>query len=168
MLIAIVAIAFAVGALLPVEHRAMREAVYRVPRDTLFAALMDVERFPEWRSGLKRIQRAAAAEGKPRYVEVSGDGEILYEVAEAVAGRRLVTRIADPKLPFGGTWTYELEDAPAGTLLRITEDGEVYNPLFRFVSRFIISPHRSIDRFLDDLGRRVGSPPVLGQGGVPS
>ena len=60
-------------------------------------------------------------------------------------------------LPFGGSWTYELIPTAGGTMLRITEDGEVYNPLFRFISRFVLGHYKSIDQYLDDLERRLVS-----------
>ena len=68
--------------------------------------------------------------------------------------RRLVTRIADTGLPFGGQWTYELVPDGEGTRLTITEDGEVYNPLFRFVSRFVMGHTATIERYLDDVEKR--------------
>ena len=146
----------AVGAMLPVRHRAAREAVYPAQRDSVFALITDVERFPAWRSGVERVETQAAGAGRVRYVELGDDGEIPYEVVESVPGRRHVTRIAGEGLPFGGTWTFDLEDAPGGTRLRITEDGEVYNPLFRFVSRFILGHHHTIERFLTDLRAVTG------------
>jgi hypothetical protein len=66
-----------------------------------------------------------------------------------------VGRIADSNLPFGGSWTYEL--APAGdgeTTLRITEDGEVYNPIVRFVSRFVMGHDATIKQYLSAVGTR--------------
>ena len=132
------------------------EAVYPAPRDSLYALITDVSRFTEWRSGLERVEQRPPVAGKPRWLEEGSDGEMLFEVAESDAGRRHVTRIADPELPFGGTWTFELEDAPAGTLLRITEDGEVYNPIFRFMSRFVFGHRAGIERYHSDLARRIG------------
>jgi hypothetical protein len=101
-------------------------------------------------------------DGRARWLEAGGDGEILFERVEAVPAERLVTRIADPGLPFGGTWTYELADAELadagqGTRLRITEDGEVYNPAFRFISRFVLGHGRTIERYLADLRRVAGT-----------
>ena len=60
-------------------------------------------------------------------------------------------RIADPDLPFGGTWTYELKPDGGGTQLVITERGEVYNPIFRFMSRFVFSHTATMERFVASL-----------------
>lgn len=155
-LVLLAAVVLGIGATLPVGHRAVGEAVYPASRDSLFAVITDLERFPEWRSGVERVERQPAPAGEVRYVEFGADGEIPYQVIENVPGRRRVTRIAGNDLPFGGTWTFELTDAPGGTRLRITEDGEVYHPVFRFVSRYIMGHERSVNGFLDDLRRRLG------------
>jgi hypothetical protein len=40
--------------------------------------------------------------------------------------------------------------------LHITEDGEVYNPLFRFMQRVIFGPYGTLERYQRDLGRKFG------------
>jgi len=89
--------------------------------------------------------------------ETSGGDDITFVMEIAEPGRRVVSRIADTNLAFGGKWTYELTPSADGTRLRITEDGEVYNPLFRFISRFILGHYSSIDLFMHDLERRVAN-----------
>jgi hypothetical protein len=69
----------------------------------------------------------------------------------------LITKIADPKLPFGGTWTYDIAPAGDSCTLTITENGEVYNPLFRFVSRFIIGQSTTMDGYIKALDAKLGS-----------
>jgi hypothetical protein len=69
---------------------------------------------------------------------------------------RLVARIADPNLPYGGGWTYEVSAVDGGTLLRVTERGEVYNPIFRFVSRFIMGHTKSLEDYLNALAKKFG------------
>ena len=87
---------------------------------------------------------------------MSKDGRaITYERVESVPPRRMVTRI-DPGLPFGGTWTYHLVPEAEGTALTITEDGEVYNPVFRFVSRFVMGHTATIDTYLKYLKIKLG------------
>ncbi len=66
-------------------------------------------------------------------------------------------RIADPSLPYGGSWTYELRPSGAGTEITITEDGQVFNPIFRVMQKFFFSPYATIDAYLDDLRKRVSS-----------
>jgi len=87
---------------------------------------------------------------------------------ESIPPKRLVSRIADTNLPFGGSWTYEITDDIADrTVLTITEDGDVYNPIFRFASRFVMGQTATIDRYLADVEKKF--PPVAIAGAnVPS
>ena len=157
VVLAIVLLVVAVGWTLPVKHQASREATYPLAADSLFAIIADAGQFPTWRGGVKRVERLPDENGKPSYRETGDDGAIPYVVDERTPPSRMVTRIADASLPFGGRWTYELRTVPSGTTLRITEDGEVYNPLFRFMSKFVFTHHRTIDSYLRDLETRVGA-----------
>jgi hypothetical protein len=156
-LLAVIALTAAIGATLPVRHTASREAIYPASRDSLYALITNVSGYTTWRSGLERVEAQPPVAGRDRWLEVSTDGEILFEAVESVPGVRRIARIADPELPFGGTWTFELEEAAGGTRLRITEDGEVYNPIFRFMSRFVFGHEGGIERFLADVGAAVRS-----------
>jgi hypothetical protein len=80
---------------------------------------------------------------------------MTLEVTELDPPRRMVTRIADEGLPFGGTWTYELELAAGWTCVTLTEDGEIYNPFFRFVARFILGYDATMRTYLDGLEARM-------------
>ncbi len=147
-----------IGWLLPVRHRAMREATLRTTPDRLFALITTPGDFPKWRTGIERLDVLPAVDGHPQYREVSSSGSILYAVVRSVPDRELVTEIADRTLPFGGRWTYELIPVSAdSTTLRITEDGAVYNPVFRFISRFVIGHTATIARYLKDVERRIRS-----------
>ena len=68
----------------------------------------------------------------------------------------MTSRIADAKLPFGGSWTYEIAPGVTRdlTTLRITENGEVYNPVFRFVSKFVMGHSATIDKYLAAVATR--------------
>jgi uncharacterized protein YndB with AHSA1/START domain len=153
----VVVVILVVGWRLPVKHRATRQATFAVPAETLFTLVNDVAEFPSWRSDVQRVELLPNEDGHERFREIGSNGAILYRVEERVPNARLVTRIADGSLPFGGTWTHELlPSAGGGTTLRITEDGEIYNPLFRFISRFVIGYTSSMDRYLADVRRRTG------------
>ena len=164
-LAAIVALVAIIGAMLPKGHVATRAARFRQTPDVIWRAITGYEDFPKWRPGVQSVTRLPDANGHLVWLEKSGTGssaqEIPYEIMESVAPAggapgRLVARIADPKLPFGGSWTYEVSAVDGGTVLRITERGEVYNPIFRFVSKFFMSQTQSMEVYLDALGKKFG------------
>jgi len=142
----------AVGATLPKHHVAARRVSLPVAPGEVWAALTDVAAYPSWRPRVREVEVL----GDGRWRESGRDGKITFEVAEADEPRRLVTRITDESLPFGGTWTYVLEPAGPGTTVTVTEHGEVRNPLFRFVSRFVMGHTATIDAYLTALGGRFG------------
>jgi hypothetical protein len=158
---AIVAVVLAIGFMLPVKHTSSRQALYHQPAAKIFALITNVKEFPSWRSSVKTVEVLPPAAGRPRFREIGSDGSILYEIDSAVPPTKLVARIADPSLPFGGKWTYDLTPDGESTILRITEDGEVYNPFFRFVSRFILGHTRTIDRYLHDVAKHFGEESTL-------
>ena len=159
-LVGLVAAVVGVGLLLPEKHRASESARFRVGAEQLWEVITNFSAYPTWRSGVSAVERLPDANGHPVWKETdSHSGGIPYETVESVPNERLVRRIADPKLPFGGTWTLDLEATPEGVALTITEDGEVYNPVFRFVSRFIFGHTKNIHGYLSDLQTKVTGKP---------
>ena len=156
VLVSLVLIVVVVGYLLPRSHVASVSARYAAPADSLWATLTDVSAFPQWRRDVKRVELLPDENGQRGWREHGSQDVITYRVVEAAAPRRLVSRIADDNLPYGGSWTYELTPADSGTRLTITENGEVYNPIFRFVSRFIIGHTGTMESMLRALGTKHG------------
>jgi hypothetical protein len=138
-----------IGYALPQGHIATVEALVSAPPERVFARISDPATYREWRKDLTNVEVLNAQPLTWR--ETTGRDTITFEVVERRAPERLVVRIADPDLPFGGTWTYELQPEGTGTKLVITERGEVYNPVFRFVSRFFISQTATMQKFVDAL-----------------
>jgi hypothetical protein len=158
VLVGLILLIVAIGALLPRDHVSSRAAHYnRSPAD-VWSVITDYPKFTEWRKSVKQVETLPPVNNFSswREMDVQGSG-IPYEVIQSIAPQRLVTRIADPKLPFAGTWTYELMAAPDGTTtLRITENGKIYNPLFRFVARFFMGYAQTQEQYLRDLGTKFG------------
>jgi uncharacterized protein YndB with AHSA1/START domain len=146
-------LALAVGFMLPTTHQAKREATYSATPAELFKLITNVGAFSQWRPSVREVEVLPAVNGRSRFREIGKNGSILYEIDSLSPNRLLVTRIADPSLPFGGKWTYEVIPAGSSTTLRITEDGEVYNPIFRFVSRFVLGHSATIEQYLRDVRR---------------
>jgi uncharacterized protein YndB with AHSA1/START domain len=157
-LAAIVAIIVAVGALLPQNHIAARRVRLAAPPDRVFAVISDVGATASWRKDISRIDMLPAENGMTMFREQRGSDAVTYRVEALEPPRRMLVRIADSGLPFGGTWTYEVAPAASGggSELTITERGEVYNPVFRFMSRFVFSHYATMDGYLRALGARLG------------
>lgn len=158
LLVSIVLLAAIIGWSLPIKHRASRQATFAASPRAVFDALTRIEEFPAWRAKVKSVQPLEELDGAQRYRESGSDGDITYVVEVSEAPRKLVTRIADETLPFGGRWTFDVTPSGAGTTLVITEDGEVYNPIFRFMSRFVFGHTATLDTYLADLRRKLGEP----------
>jgi len=150
----ILILVIAVGSMLPRKHTAARTVKLGQPADRAWAVISGP---PTWRPDVKQYQELPPVEGRRTWRETDKHNQtITYELVESVPPRRLVTRIADPKLPFGGTWTYEIVPEGQTCTLTITEDGEVYNPLFRFVSKFILGHTATIDGYMKALKAHLG------------
>jgi uncharacterized protein YndB with AHSA1/START domain len=145
---ALAGIAALIGSRLPRSHHASAERILPVPPEPLWRTLTDVDAFPAWRRDVKRVTRLADRDGKPMWIEDGKSGKMTFAFERMDAPNVLVSRIADPKLPFGGTWTFEIAPAAHGSRLRISEDGEIYNPLFRFMARFIFGYEGTINAYL--------------------
>lgn len=158
---ALVLIVIGVGALLPRHHVARVTATYHQPPDTIWQTLTDVAAYPSWRHELQRVELLPDRDGHRRWREVGAFGPMTLEADEADAPRRFVTRIADTTGGFGGRWTFEIDPAISGSTVIITEDGEVYTPIFRFVSRFLIGQYRTLEGYARALGERFGETPEI-------
>lgn len=147
----------AIGYALPQGHVASREASFAIPPAALFDTIANVGKYPEWRSDVSRVEILST---DPLAWRETSNGDIItFQVVESRRPEHLRVRIADPDLPFGGSWTYQLQPDGPGTRLTVTEQGEVYNPVFRFVSRFIFGHTATIDSFLAALRARTASVP---------
>jgi uncharacterized protein YndB with AHSA1/START domain len=154
--VVLVALVVAIGYALPRGHRVSRTITINAPASDVFGAITNFARYPEWRSDVQRIEILPDDGHGPGFREIGDNGAIAYRVETREPYTRVVTRIADPKLAFGGSWTYDLRPNGAGTDLTITEDGEVYNPVFRFMSRFVFSQSAGIERYQANLKRMMG------------
>lgn len=128
ILIAVIAGAWWLGSRLPVKHSASRSTAIAVPPERLWRAIIEPSAKRGWGGA--------------------------SETVEAQPPRRLVTRLVGDS-SFGGSWTFEIEPVRDGSRITITEDGEIYNAFFRFVSRYLIGHARTIETYLKQLRQEV-------------
>lgn len=153
LILAVLAMA-TIGSTLPKQHRATRMMHINAPPAEVWRIITDVNSFPAWRD-VQSVEVLAPRNGHRVWREVDRHSQAITFVAEEeIAPRRLVTRIADRNLPFGGAWTWEIAPADGGSDVTITENGEIYNPIFRFVARYILGYNATMDAYLKSLANR--------------
>src|SRR5580698_1146941 len=112
------------GSRLPVEHTASVSEVVPASQQKVWGLITDPAAMPRWRTGLKAVTMLPPENGAQCWAETQSSMTMTLCADVREEPTRQVVRIADPKLPFGGTWTYVLE--PAGenaTKVTITENG---------------------------------------------
>jgi len=153
--VALIAAVVLIGVLLPKTHIATRTVVIDAPPPAVWKAITTVEAYPQWRD-VQTATLPPSHGGRKMWKETDRHGDTMtMEVMEEIPERRLVTRIADKELPFGGTWTYELVPTGSGTQLTIIEDGVIHNPVFRCMARYVIGYHATMDDYLKRLKVRM-------------
>lgn len=128
LLIGSIGIVTTIGALMPRQHQASGSAEFATNADSLWELAVALQEESD-------VKTEAVIEERPR---------------------RRVTRVIEPPgAMFGGTWTLEFESIASGTRLTITEEGHVYNPLFRFLGKYVFGQDTTLRTFLKTLGNRV-------------
>lgn len=153
IVIAAVGIVAGVGALLPRRHVASRSATYRATPEQLFTLISGPQ---TWRADVLHSEAVAGPQGQLLLRETTRDGTMTYEAFAVKPPTSIGRRVVGKNLPFSGSWSYSLTPSAGGTTIRITEDAEVYNPVFRFMSRFVIGQTRTMDTYLRSLGKATG------------
>ena len=119
-----------VGAVLPKHHTASRTMLLNATPDQVFALISGPQ---DWRTDLKSYS-VSEESGRRIVRETDTHGQtITYEIVQSQPPALLRRTIVDKNLPFGGSWTWRIEPQGEGCSVTIIEDGEVYNPVFRFV-----------------------------------
>jgi hypothetical protein len=149
------------GARLPYNHSVSVTGVVPGPRDKVFAIITNVAKGSEWRPAVKSVNVLQPDQGRDHWVEHLKYGQFMTFLATRTEPpvRRDVA-LDDPKAEYGGTWTYELSPGPDSTTttLRITENGFIKPPLYRFVMAHVIGPTHNLDQYMTDIQAAAGKP----------
>jgi len=140
IIVALIVLVTVIGAFLPREHTASRAIVLREPPEAVWSTIRNLEGIAAWFPEGARVK---------------------VEVAEERRPAKLVTRIVpEPRAPFGGTWTYEIQSAPGGSRLTVTERGWIGVPPFRVVAH-LMGLDATIKSYLTALARKFGEAPAI-------
>jgi uncharacterized protein YndB with AHSA1/START domain len=128
--LALLVVVFAIGMTRPKGHVARTQAKYTGPPEAVWATLADFERWSEWNPEVKSVERLPDRNGHQWLNVVGTWGDAPTEITVWEPPTRLHTSMDAGS--FRGGWSYDLsQTADGGTLLTVTEEGEVQNPIFR-------------------------------------
>jgi hypothetical protein len=162
VIVVVVAAVMVAGARAPLRHVARVSVVLRSGPDAVWSVVSDIGAWTSWNASVKSVRRLADRDGHAVWAVESGGHVLPSEVLEArppgEGGGRLVTRIADDQLPFGGTWTWEIVSSTndSSTRVSIVEDGVIKSVVFRGVARLFLGYTRTSSAYLTSLGARFG------------
>lgn len=160
VLVVLVAGVFIIGALLPEEHHASRTLITKQAPQTIWDTINDHANEPQWRSDVANVTSLGERQGKPVWQENYKDGnKVTLITTEYKPPTRMVRELTDLDGPFSGRWEIDIVPTPEGSKITITEIGKVSNPLFRFVSKFIIGHTTFMERYLKGLAGKFGEQP---------
>ena len=159
-LVLLVGIIALIGSTLPQTHVASRSILLHKSPAEVYAVVRDFGSAPSWRSDLKQVDVETTQDGSVYFREVGKNDTINYELIEDVPAQRIVTKILDTHLGYGGQWTYVFTPENGGTRVTIREDGEVTNVLFRSMSRYVFGHTATIDSYLASLAKHFGEEAV--------
>ena len=162
-LVALLAVAalvsYIAGAQMPHEHRSVVTATFKASRATVWAAITDYAAMPSWWPAVKAIRTEKLSDGTELTWNKDSHGqEIPFRTGESRVTEKLVRVIAKDDLPFGGTWTFVLADAPGGgTQLTLTEDGFINPAIFRAVAKWFIGLDATQKDFVANLEKHLAA-----------
>src|SRR5262245_21101445 len=133
-LIALVGIVAIIGVFLPVNHEASRSADISKPPDVVFTLLSDVNAYQQWWPG----------------------ATVKSEIVESNPPGKIVTRVVG-ETQFGVTWTIDITQIAGGSRVTITERGEIYNVVFRTLSRYVFGYTATMEECLIAVRKKLES-----------
>ena len=135
LLVGLVLLVVVVGMTRPSHHVAQTRATYDKPPAEVWSVVSDYERWSTWNPDVKSVTPLPDRNGR-RMINVVGSwGTAPTAIAVWNPPSKLRTEMNAGS--FSGSWTYEIAPAQdGGTLLTITEEGDVGNPIFRAMMIF--------------------------------
>jgi hypothetical protein len=150
------------GLLLPEENRASRMLSTRQAPQMIWDTINDHANEPGWRSDVASVTSLGDRNGKPVWQENYKDGnKVALRTTESTPPARMVRELTDLDGPFSGRWEIDISPTPDGSTIRITEIGKVSNPVFRFVSKYVIGHTTFMEKYLKGLAGKFGEQPQL-------
>jgi polyketide cyclase/dehydrase/lipid transport protein len=152
-----------IGTSIPIWHSTKCRADIAAPSDALFGAIADDGSSASWRPELRSVTLVSGSGPTSVWRETYKSGQVLtlHTNPRGFEQGRLVVREIpfDPSLGFDGIWQFGVgRSGQRGgqTRVAINEQGHIYNPVFRFLTKYVFGYTGSIRTYLEDLGTKFG------------
>ncbi|KAI9247471.1 hypothetical protein BDA99DRAFT_525989 [Phascolomyces articulosus] len=175
---------YVIGLLLPASHIVSRKRTLKgINQADLWQVLVDVEKHPEWRPRVNKIQlnHESCTDDRIVFQEHNTRNRTIVVIHVHQVPYSRLLRILQEIPTFSGSWTFELEPVISDTAtapntdvdqkkenkeeqeeehqdqvdLKITQQGVIKKPLLRVIYMLVLGLERRIDIFLDDLERKI-------------
>jgi Polyketide cyclase / dehydrase and lipid transport len=147
-LFALILIMALVGMMLPKAHSVTRMARFKQPPEALFASIPEIT-----------LWQPLPPDGGPRkWAQQIHGRTVTFEEVASDPPRLFHVKIADKNLPYAGEWIWQITPTPDGCTCRIIENGEVYNPIFRFLGQLVFGYTKTIDAYLRATADKFNEP----------
>ncbi len=154
LLVLMVGIVYLMGSLMPVKHQSFVESELPITPEKLWKILTTHNEYRNWRRGIKELKVI----DDTHWSELNSHGDTINYRADWIEpNKKLLTVITNNNLPYGGHWEFLFTRENDGCHLRITENGEVYNPIFRFMSKYVFGHDATLKTYMEDLRVKVKS-----------
>lgn len=150
ILVLLVGVAAAAGALLPKMRYASTEETIAAPRTLIIGVIRDVTRQPEWRSGVNSVELLADG----RFVETTARGDTITFSWADDPDADLALRFTSTS-GYEGKWTARLHEEPGATRVTVTERIFVRGIFTRLISYLFFDQAEFSRRYLAELRARA-------------
>ena len=146
--------AFALGAIMPVDHSISVTGEVAAPPAQVFALITNISSGPTWRPEVQSVEVLPKDNARDAWVEDLGHGAkrkfLAITTVPPDATGHAVRKVKFDDASYGGTWTYELSPGATAntTTLKITEDGYINPPIYRFMMKYVFGPTKNLDDYM--------------------
>ena len=145
---------YGIGYVLKPDHISKTRAIINKSPHVLFDYLLDFPKWPRWNKEVPKPERKMDQNG--HMVWELGDHLVeIVEINKPMGPNpgHFIMRIANPKHPFQGTWTWVFEQEGGASKVTIIEQGKVASPLWRFLAKFLFGHNATAKTYLHMLGQ---------------
>ena len=155
VLVVLVLAVLTIGFLTPEEHHASRTLKTKQSPQAIWDVINDHANEPKWREDVASVTFVGERSGKPVWQENYKDGNTIQLATTESKPPTLMVREIAEEGPFSGRWEIDITATPEGSNVKITEIGRVSNPIFRFISKYVIGHTYQMEKYLSNLAKEI-------------